>query len=96
MRGILALLASSALVGLAAAALDHSTVSMHRLDRRAGSTALKCKNGFSLDSTKTQCICRPPKLLNVDRTKCLDSCSSGTYPAGDGTRTGEKAAMPEG
>ncbi|GAA5893160.1 hypothetical protein JCM8208_004361 [Rhodotorula glutinis] len=85
MRGLLALLASSALVGLAAASLDHSTVSMHRLDRRAGTTALKCKNGFSLDSTKTQCICRPPKLLNVDRTKCLDSCSSGSYPAGDNT-----------
>jgi len=110
MRGLLALLASGALVGLAAAALDHSTVSMHRLDRRAGTTALKCKNGcvllflsrrralepdpdllararnsFSLDPAKTQCICRPPKLLNVDRTKCLDSCSSGSYPAGDYT-----------
>ncbi|GAA5933570.1 hypothetical protein JCM3775_003736 [Rhodotorula graminis] len=86
MRGLLAFLASSsALVGLAVASLDHSTVSVHRLDRRAGTTALKCKNGFTLDTTKTQCICRPPKLLNVDRTKCLDSCSSGSYPAGDNT-----------
>ncbi|TNY16906.1 hypothetical protein DMC30DRAFT_434489, partial [Rhodotorula diobovata] len=40
---------------------------------------------FSLDPSKTQCICRPGKVTNVDRSKCLENCTSGSHPVGDGT-----------
>ncbi|BGP47327.1 hypothetical protein JCM10450v2_003179 [Rhodotorula kratochvilovae] len=44
-----------------------------------------CKNGFSINTAKTGCICREGKVTNVDRSKCLAACTSGSYPVGDGT-----------
>ncbi|GAA6057436.1 hypothetical protein JCM3770_002463 [Rhodotorula araucariae] len=44
-----------------------------------------CKNGFSINAAKTGCICREGKVTNVDKSKCLEACSSGSYPVGDGT-----------
>ncbi|TNY18264.1 hypothetical protein DMC30DRAFT_427352 [Rhodotorula diobovata] len=90
MRALLTLFTASTLLGLVAA-LDHSSVSSreHRLNRHSTSTTTpKCKNGFSLDPSKTQCICRPGKVTNVDRSKCLENCTSGSHPVGDGTHDG--------
>ncbi|PRQ75195.1 hypothetical protein AAT19DRAFT_14217 [Rhodotorula toruloides] len=44
-----------------------------------------CQNGFSINDTRTGCICRAGKVTNVDKTKCLTVCSGGSYPVGDGT-----------
>ncbi|BGP39234.1 hypothetical protein JCM10449v2_003172 [Rhodotorula kratochvilovae] len=86
MRAILALVAANSLLSCVAA-LDHSTVLSreHRLGRRAKTTTPTCKNGFSLDPTKTTCICREGKVTNVDKSKCLEDCTSGSYKVGDGT-----------
>ncbi|BGP47344.1 hypothetical protein JCM10450v2_003196 [Rhodotorula kratochvilovae] len=44
-----------------------------------------CVNGFSINTAKTGCICREGKVTNVDKSKCLAACTSGSYPVGDGT-----------
>ncbi|BGP47334.1 hypothetical protein JCM10450v2_003186 [Rhodotorula kratochvilovae] len=44
-----------------------------------------CVNGYSINTAKTGCICREGKVTNVDKSKCLDACTSGSYPVGDGT-----------
>ncbi|BGP39233.1 hypothetical protein JCM10449v2_003171 [Rhodotorula kratochvilovae] len=90
------LLAVLALVGVttcAAAAELSQLADAHTLDskalhdfaRRGKTTTPTCKNGFSLNTAKTACVCRAGKVTNVDKSKCLDNCTSGSYKVGDGT-----------
>ncbi|GAA5831382.1 hypothetical protein JCM11251_004004 [Rhodosporidiobolus azoricus] len=83
MRIPLILFALSSL-SLVNAAGTFSPLSHGLLSKRQG-TALRCTNGFTLSSDKLSCICRPPKVTNVDKSKCLTACTSGSFAVGDGT-----------
>ncbi|GAA6014916.1 hypothetical protein JCM10207_002224 [Rhodosporidiobolus poonsookiae] len=59
----------------------HAPHGNHLLVTRA---AAKCKNGFLATPDGTSCYCPPEKLVNLDGSKCLTYCSTGSYNAGGG------------